>query len=73
MDRTVTRYNKAIIKIGNAALMNRKFDFKNDIDYSKYIRLKRSKDLYNNFLDKDIYVSQTSEEVKEILNKISFE
>lgn len=73
MNDILTRYNRAIIAIGNAALMNRKFDFNNDIDYLKYIRLKRSKDLYNRFLDEDIYVSQSPEEIKEILNKISFE
>ncbi len=72
MDNILTRYNRAIISIGNAALMNRKFDFSNEIDYLKYIRLKRSKDLYNKFLDDDLYVSETPEEIREILNKISF-
>lgn len=73
MDKILSRYNKAIIAIGDQALMNRKFDFSNEIDYLKYIRLKRTKELYNRFLDDDLYVSQTPEEVKEILNKISFE
>lgn len=73
MDKILSRYNKSIISIGNAALMNHKFDFKNEIDYLKYIRLKTSKDLYNRFIDDDLYVSQKPEEVEEILNKISFE
>ena len=73
MDKILTRYNKSIISIGNTAMANRKFDFKQEVDYLKYIRLKRSKDLYNRLLDEDIYVSQDTDEVREILNKISFE
>lgn len=73
MDKVLTRYNKSIISIGNLALMNKKYDFKNEINYSKFIRFKRSKDLYNHLIDEDIYVSQNKQEIREILNKISFE
>ena len=73
MNKTLSRYNKSIISIGNMVLMNHKFDFKHEIDYLKFIRLKRSKDLFNRFLDDDLHVSKSKEEIKEILNKISFE
>ena len=73
MDNIIKRFNQSIISIGNSALMNRSFDFKIDIDYLKYIRLKRSKDLYNHLLEDDIYVSESKEDSREILNKISFE
>lgn len=73
MNKTLTRFNRAIISIGNLALMNRKYDFNNHIDYLKYIRLKRSKDLLNHFLNDDLYISNSEEEIKEILNKISYE
>jgi hypothetical protein len=73
MDKILSRYNKSIIAIGNSALMNYKYDFKNEIDYLKYIRLRKSKELYNRFLDDDIYLSQNADEIKELLNKISFE
>lgn len=73
MDNILTRYNKSIIAIGNAAYTNRVFDFNNDVDYIKYLRLKRSKELYSRFVDNDLYLSQTEDEIKELLNKISFE